>query len=162
MTAQQIARDYLREAYRQAALSPDPSNQVGAVLVNSVGRIVGQGYNHLPGGVTCDLTNRDQKINKIQHAERDAIFSAWGEAFPLVMYAPWAACNYCAQDIISCKVITKLVVHQQRMDLTPERWVESIKYAHQMLADAGIEVQFWSGNVGGVRPILVDGKGWLP
>jgi deoxycytidylate deaminase len=76
------------------------------------------------------------------------------------MYCPWAACGECARAIIQCG-IKKLVVHKQRMDQTPERWLDNVLKANKMLVDCGVVLQVYDGPVGG-NMILVNGEEWQP
>lgn len=135
----------LDEAYRHARFSPDKSNQNGAILYSLKDeKVVGYGYNSFFNGVKPVLTDRDQKLARITHAEEAAIACGWGAKGPLVLFCPWAACAGCARDIINCRGgIVKLVVHKPRMDTTPERWVKDIEYAHAMIEEAGIKVEVY-------------------
>lgn len=162
------AIDYLKLSYVAAQGSPDPSNQVGAVVVTSKGLSVGNGCNNFPRGIKPILDDRDQKLKRIQHAERAALFSAWDtmnkhKIFDdkLTMYAYWAACCHCAQDILSSRVKT-LWVHKQRMDMTPERWKADVEYALSMLSEGGITINSYDGPVFGAPAIRVDGRSWSP
>jgi deoxycytidylate deaminase len=156
------AIDFLRKAYEAGARSPDPSNQVGAVVViPESGWVAGYGCNDFPAGIKPILDDRDQKLKRIQHAERASLFRAWGAPGPLVMYAYWAACCHCAQDIL-CSPVKELWVHKQRMDMTPDRWKADVEYALSMLAEGGITINQYDGPVFGAPLIRVDTKLWSP
>lgn len=156
--------DYLRMCYRAARNSPDPSNQNGAVLVDlGTGKVVGKSCNHFSRKIKPHLADRDQKIARITHAEEGCVMSAWGQKGPLVMYCPWASCADCARDIINCPAeIVTLVVHEERMALTPARWVKSIEYAHTMLKEAGIEISVHKGRIPDGKTIICNGQNWSP
>jgi deoxycytidylate deaminase len=156
-------QELLQRAYVQAKNSPDESNQNGALLwCPRTSRQVGNSYNHF-NKVKPKLGNRDEKLARITHAEEGAIHSAWGAVGPLWMYCPWASCAECARDIINCGgEIQRLIVHTERMNLTPERWVASIKYAHDMLAEAGVGLTYVSGPIAGAPKIWVNGRKWSP
>jgi dCMP deaminase len=159
-------QELLADAYRYARRSPDPSNQNGAIIhcrhdfVNSVG------WNTFPRGVevTQQLRNdREQKLLYIEHAERAAIYQAVKAGFSTegaTMYCPWAACHECARGII-ISGIDKVVVHKERMDLTPERWKKSVDSALEMLTNAEIMVDYYSGPVY-ASPVIVNGSFWSP
>ncbi len=77
------------------------------------------------------------------HAETDALLtcakvgiSTAGET----LYAPWASCVECAQDIISAG-ISRVVVSQGAMNSTPDDWVPKVEAGLDMLMDAGIKVE---------------------
>lgn len=152
---------YLRHAYDAAQGSPDPSNQVGAVVVNENGFVAGKGCNNFPRGIAPILADREAKLRRIQHAERASLFDAYGERGTLIMFAYWAACCYCAQDILSSPV-TSLYVHKQRMDMTPDRWKADVDYALGMLTEGGILVHYFDGPIPGAPNIRVDSKLWSP
>ena len=157
----QVEHFYLRHAYNAAQGSPDPSNQVGAVVVDIGGYIRGRGCNNFPRRIKPELVDREAKLKRIQHAERAALFEAFGTEGSLIMFAYWAACCYCAQDILSSPV-TDLYVHKQRMDMTPERWKADVDYALGMLREGGISVHYFDGRIPGGAHVLVDGKLWSP
>lgn len=94
MTPQQ----YLLMAYKEATKSPDPSTQNGAVIVTTAGTAAD--CNRFPERVkiTDARLERPLKYNFIEHAERNAIFSAARKQLPLLgatMYVPWFACSDC-------------------------------------------------------------------
>jgi deoxycytidylate deaminase len=77
------------------------------------------------------------------------------------MVCPWAACCDCARSII-CAGIKTLVVHKERMDMTPEHWRADVDDALNMLSEAAVEIIHFEGPVRGALPILADGKLWSP
>jgi deoxycytidylate deaminase len=155
--------ELIKLCYVQAVNSPDPSNQNGAVLWDpATDRKVGASHNHF-NKVKPNLGDRDQKLARITHAEEGVVHSAWGAIGPLWMYCPWASCSDCARDIINCKAnIRRLIVHRERMDETPERWVASIEYAHAMLAEAEIGITYVDGPIQGAPLINVNGRKGSP
>ncbi len=165
-------RDYLALAYARALDSPDLSNENGALLVPAglapypsvlhVG-----GCNDFVAGteVTPELlADRDAKLRAIIHAETAAIFEAAATGlrlFDATMYSPWAPCSECAKAIIACD-ITRLVVHGDRMDLTPERWKEDVKAGLAMLAASECVLLTVVRGAIDAEPILVNGRLWSP
>ncbi len=160
----QEAEAYLILAYALAAQSRDTSNQNGAIILWDEW-VVGKGFNDLPKGVR-DLPERHErplKYSYFRHAERAAIYRAAREGNPTqgaVMYCPWFACADCAIGIIESG-ITRVVGHKERMEQTPERWLDSIAQAFQMLTEAGVHTEFYSGRLG-ATPILVNSELWTP
>jgi len=156
----------LREAYRAALRSPDPSNQNGAVLLSPSGRLVGiRGWNDIDPAYkgTVDLHDRDEKLFYIQHAERAVILRACRLGLSTryrTLVCPWFACSDCAKAISWAK-ITRVVGHKQRMDLTPDRWKANVAKANQYLRDCGIELEFYDGELG-CAPIRCNGTLWTP
>ena len=165
--------DFLRRAYIYARdESVDKSTQCGAILVPDGNRVLQStlGTNRFPPGVKCTpelLADRDKKLFRIQHAERDAIMKAAARGtatFGGTIYCPWFACNYCAQDII-CAGIKRMVGHLPIMEKTPDRWLDSIHEADEMLDEAGVIRDYLEGDLFDGDPaysVLFDGKLWVP
>lgn len=167
-------RHWLRRAYINAKKnSPDPSTQCGAVLVpeGPAGYKNTQicfGINRFPKGVKVTparLADRDTKLAFMVHAERDAIFKAALRGISTLeatLYVPWFACADCAQAIIQAG-IRRVVGHKQVMDKTPARWVESIQFADTMLDEAGVEREYYDGQLFEDNfKVLFDGTLWTP
>jgi dCMP deaminase len=153
--------------------SDDPSTQCGAVLVPAGpagyrNTQVCFGTNHFPKGVkvTPDrLADRDTKLFYMVHAERDVIYKAALRGISTLdatLYVPWFACADCAQAIIQSG-ITRVVGHQAVMDKTPERWMESIQAADQMLDEAGVKREYYTRSIfDNDFKVLFDGGLWTP
>lgn len=170
---QWIERDFLRRAYIHARdCSVDPSTQCGAILVPSGNRVFQSilGTNRFPPGVKCTpelLANRDKKIFRIQHAERDCITKAASRGIATLgatIYCPWFACNFCAQDII-CAGIKRMVGHVSVMNKTPDRWRASIEEADEMLDEAGVIRDYLEGDLfegDSAYSVLFNQELWVP
>lgn len=162
------AEQLLLMCYQRAALSPDPSNQNGAlVYIPETGIIVSDECNRFPRCVEVTeelLANRDQKLKYIEHAERCAVYASAASNYSTegqAMFCPWAACHECARSII-LSGIKHLVVHQARMDTTPERWLEDVNGALQLMKDSGIIIYYFDKPVRGAPNIRVNGQDWSP
>jgi deoxycytidylate deaminase len=165
-------RHMIQLAYMIAELSPDPSTRVGAVL--SGGSTLEDswttgGWNHFTEGVELEfedelLRDRDMKMKWIEHAERNAIFSAVRGHFPIdhktVMYCTWGTCTDCARAVVECGIRT-LVRHKQASERCPERWAADLTVADEILRVGGVEIVEYDGTIGKVKG-LIDGKEWLP
>lgn len=152
-------------AYQEAKLSPDPSTQNGALLIDQDGAIVSRAVNRFPNGVktTPERWERPLKYKVIEHAERNVLFNLARTGIRtegLVMVCPWAACADCARAIIQCG-IKKLVTHQQAHDKSPEFWRKEIEIAFVMLREAEVEVVMYDGLMG-VEGVLHSGQLWNP
>lgn len=79
--------------------SKDPKTQVGAVLVDSLNRIIGTGYNGLQSGSYeyASLWNSDQKHDYVVHAEMNAILNAVKEVRGSTLYVTLKPCPECAK-----------------------------------------------------------------
>jgi deoxycytidylate deaminase len=185
--ATSLAEHFLREAYYTAATSPDSSNQCGAVLTSpwhgnpnhdSSGLFIAARScnNFHPSiikqyGIKKLLENRDLKLTYIHHAERNVIYELIRnnvmsgnnriEPQHCIMYCPWFACMECAKTIEGVGIKT-IIGHQQRMDLTPERWIKSIKRGIDYLIQCGVTVRFFDGPIPDCPNIIVNGKEWNP
>jgi len=165
--------DILKSAYQVANMSKDPSTQTGAVLINTeFGGLafVSAGYNNFPrnvGQTEERMKDRDTKLAYIEHAERNAIFSAAQIGYSirhLTLYAPWFACADCGRAIIQAG-IKEVVGHTLMDEITPDRWKQSIDFARRMMLEAGVKMRWISAPIEGVNIrfngqliSLVDGK----
>lgn len=150
--------EYLREAYRVAEQSPDPSTQNGAVLVDCfTGDIMLGACNDFPAGVVHSverLNDRDVKLAFIEHAERAVIFKALRVGLPppmntYTLYACWAACADCSRAIIASG-IKEVVAHKHPThDARPE-WRKTIDFAKEMFKESGVNFREVEGKIGGV------------
>lgn len=156
---------YLGMAYDQAVNSPDVSNQVGAVILTLDDRVIGACNKFPPGVKHTDerATTRPEKYNYYAHAERSSIFKCADlgtSTRGAIMFSPWSPCCDCARGII-LSGISKLVVHYQRMALTPDRWTGDFIKSFSMLDEAGVEVEKLFGPVDGPS-VIVNGRLWSP
>ena len=152
---------YMRMAYRAALVSPDPSTQNGAVIVNRDGELVFSCNKFAHGvAVTTERLERPLKYEYIGHAERNVIYraamrgTATGGA---TMYVPWFACSACAIAIIQAGII-EVVGHNLPEHEDNPRWKESIRTAMGMLEESGVRTRYLEGSIGKVAPILMNGK----
>lgn len=131
---------YLRLAAELAQTqSDDPHTQNGAVLVTETGICVGAA-NQFPPGVLALDTRRERptKYSYIEHAERNAIYTACRSGLTIkraTLYCPWFACADCARAII-CAGITEVVglAHPPAHGA----WQHSIDCADEMFSEAGV------------------------
>ena len=145
---------YLHRAYSYAeSKSLDPSTQNAAILLHpnpTIGVLV-QAANGLPTGITLsdEVWRSPDKYLYVEHAERNVIYKAAKRGVitqGLTMYCPWICCADCARAIIQAG-IKKVVGHQDLLDLTPDRWKNSVDVGTGMLKEAGVQVGMWQGNV---------------
>ena len=162
------AAQYLANAYAIAGQSRDQSNQNGSVLINAAGENtpIATGVNNFPPGVKfteARSESRPEKYRYFGHAERNAIYQAArsGKAvYGSTMYCPWAACCPCARALI-CSGTKHLVMHHERMQMTPERWLEDVNEALSMLEEAGVQLHYFDGPIK-APCVIVNGDMWYP
>jgi len=119
--------------------SKDPSTKVGAVIADGK-RVVSMGYNGFPKGV-LDLeelyANREEKLERIVHAEINAILYANESLVGKTLYTfPFQCCARCAAQVIQSGI--KRVVAPQSIDT---KWKNSFLIANQMFREAKVEVE---------------------
>lgn len=141
-------RRYLDVARQVSTWSKDPSSQIGAVLVNDLGQIVGTGYNGFPRGVEdteARYNDRELKYKLVAHAEFNACISAGHAArgATLYVYPGWGKpcmCTECTKIAIQSGVkrVVGLVRPIDKEKL--ERWKESLALGMLMCNEAKIEV----------------------
>lgn len=138
-------------AFGATMLSDDNYTQVGSVLLLSDNETMFIGSNNYPyklsdAKLALANTNRDFKLQYIEHAERNVIYGAAQSEYSTknsILYCTWACCQECARAIVISGV-KKVVTSQYMYDITPERWKASIKTAHEILKEGGVELVFWA------------------
>lgn len=149
-----IIKDLLQKTYRLAKLeSTDPSTQNTALLIDNLENrnILAMGANHFPRGVieTTERWERPLKYKYVEHAERNCVYAAASIGVATkgtVMVCPWFACAGCARGIIQSG-IKEVIGHQPTIDLTPDRWKESIEEGLYMLREGGVKYSFYEGKI---------------
>lgn len=163
-----LAEQYLANAYALALQSRDTSNQNGAVLIGANGdnTPIATGVNNFPPGVKFTAERSEQRPAKylyFEHAERGALYQASRinkAVFGSTMYCPWAACCDCARGLI-CSGVKYLVMHHERMQMTPARWLDDVNVALTMLKEAGVQLHYFRGPIQ-ASALLVNGELWKP
>ncbi len=165
--------ELLVEAYQIATLSPDPSTQNGAIVLDKDFNLLGVGCNTFTKGVESspEKLERPLKYSLVEHAERNSIYNCLATIQPVgasldnlwvpkgrphTMVCPWAACVDCARAIVQCGIHI-LVRHQSATDRSPAHWIESIALADEILADGSVEVINVKGFLGAPE-ILHNGE----
>lgn len=140
-------RRFLDVAKTVSTWSKDPSSKLGAVVVDTEGRIVGEGFNGFPRGVEDTeerLNNREIKYEFVVHAEVNAIITAGDRArgSTLYVYPGWGSpcmCTNCCKTAIQAGIrrVVGLIrpVDAERL----ERWRASLALAQVMCDESGIE-----------------------
>ena len=129
---------FLAMARLVAGWSKDPSTQVGSVIVDQNNRIVSLGYNGPPRGVKDGYSDRDQKIRRTIHAEKNAASFAKCDLTGCTIYVTHPTCSPCAAFAIQQGIKT-VVFYEGNSDFL-SRWQEDYDEAMAMYAEAGVEV----------------------
>lgn len=129
----------LQMAALTATWSKDPSTRVGAVITDGANRIISQGYNGLPRGVSDDpavLADRDEKLRRTIHAEMNAVLFAGRPLTGCTIYVTHAPCARCAAVLIQAGI--RRVVALDRV--LGGHWAADLKSSEQMLLEAGVQI----------------------
>lgn len=122
--------------------SRDPSTQVGAVITDSLGRIVSTGFNGFPRGVDDSpdrYNDRDAKLGLCVHAELNAILFGGDRVRGASIYIyPLPPCCECTKAIIQSGII-RIVYPDMPI---PDRWKTSIEMSRMMLKEAGVTLDY--------------------
>lgn len=136
----------MRWALLHALQSPDPSTQIGGVLLDPRGRKLHGDCNRMPLGVSNDNPDgstrwvRPGKYMMVAHCEHNTILGAARQGLPIkgaTLVCTWCACDRCAVDVIEAG-LSRMV----RIDWPEDaaHWTESIGVGDLMLKEAGVEV----------------------
>lgn len=143
---------FLDLAKLAASWSKDPSTKVGAVIVGPDGEIRSTGFNGFPRGIADTeerLTNREEKLNLVVHAEMNAVLNAARFGVQLkgcTMYMVatdqsgrvWGGppCTRCTVEVIQSGIST-IISYPKKS--APSRWQSSLAAAEKLLEEAGVK-----------------------
>lgn len=152
MDFRQLKWDYrfLKLAGHISSWSKDPSTKVGAVLVDSLNRVISVGYNGFPRGVDDAehrYADREKKYQMVVHAEVNAILMAGAAArgsmlyvYPSFMVPPICAdcCKLAIQAgvarIVGYRIEDDVPLNERQL-----RWKDSILVSRTMCDEAGVK-----------------------
>lgn len=130
-----------------AQWSKEDGKRVGAVIVGPHNEIRSTGYNGLPRKITekPERFDRDTGARHLWsfHAEIAAITNASRHGTPLdecTIFVSLHPCANCAKAIIQTGI--KKVVTRAAPD--PSSWAQSYSIAQEMLAEAGVQIEFYN------------------
>lgn len=158
---------YLTRAYDNAAYSFDESSQIGAVIVREDGYITGHGWNRFPAGVemTPERWERPLKYEYVVHAEVTSILHSLANSHrPHTMYCNLPACANCAKTMVEAG-LRKVVGHQLLADHFAEhnpKWTEQRDLGMSMLAEGGVEIEWYDEPLPEAVTILSGGQKFDP
>lgn len=148
---------YFRELAHTVKLkSKDENTQIGAVIVGKDKEIVSTGYNSFPRGIDDTKKQRQQRPEKyfwFEHAERNAIYNAARIGVSTkgcTMYLSCGVpCSDCARGIINSG-ITRIFCERGGSTSNAPKWDESAERSWEMFDEAGVNVQFYDDEFGGM------------
>ena len=104
--------------------SKDPSTQVGAVIVAPDKSVISLGYNGFPRKMEDKLellSNREEKLSRIVHAEINALITAKQDVTGCTLYTyPFMCCDRCAVQMIQAGITT--FVYTKATEEQCKRW----------------------------------------
>lgn len=134
---------FLPIAKTVAALSKDPSAQVGAVALNDDGILLAVGYNGFPRGVGDDparYAEKEVKYKLISHAEQNLVAQAAYAGQSLrgatVVLSGLYPCSSCAKSLIQSGV--KRIITPPA-DANP-RWAPDAEWSRLMFEESDVEI----------------------
>lgn len=161
----------LQEAFSVAAISEDPSTQVGAAILTPAEagdnrrptgfnrRVSKMGYERLP--------EQERRYRTTIHAEEDALqdLSTSRSNADRVMACTLACCPHCALLMVHNCIDTLIVHHPTIVEYIhrcggKDPW--HIFEAHEFLHLSGVNVLYVGGPIPGAQPILLKGQEWQP
>jgi dCMP deaminase len=127
-----------------AAMSKDPSTQVGAVVLGPDYEIRTTGWNGAPRGCKADedsrFSDRATRLSWSSHAEANAIAQAASTGTPLkgcAMVVTHIPCSACAKLIVQAGI--KRVASPAPNDSFALRWAEDIAVTKALFAECGVK-----------------------
>lgn len=173
------AEYYLKLAYSHAhSFSHDPHTQIGSVIVDSRGIPISYGTNKLTPGMygiydtpeeirNSQAVQKPQKYENIEHAERNSIYGiitsslVQKEQNPCyIMFCPYFSCVECSRAIINSNI--KVVIgHKNVLDLTPDRWKQSIQKGRELFDKANVLYCEYEGTIN-APSVMMNGELFTP
>lgn len=131
-------RRFIQLAYCVRLWSKD-SRPVGAILVDQRRRVIGEGYNGFPPGISdtkARLEDQDLKRSLMVHAEVNALLNAVSDTHGSTLYSTRYPCHTCA-TVIAQKGVMRVV--SPAPNLKHDTWGASTQLAMDIFKEAGIE-----------------------
>lgn len=123
-----------------ASRSRDPGTKVGAVILRKDKSIVSVGYNGFPRAMPDYeewYANREEKLDRIIHAELNAIIQARTDLTGCSMAVTHPPCIECAKNIIAAGI--SLIAWPKPSEDYLSRWGEDYLRAKQLLQDCDVD-----------------------
>jgi dCMP deaminase len=144
-------RSFLRLCFEVRENSHDPDRSVGAVIVDGADDVLGVGTNAPPSALKLTLAESHEAVRQdrawkyftLEHAERNAIFTAYAQGKLLAgatMYTTLFPCADCARAIVAAGLSRLVVFGLAKDPIRDEKWLEHYRHADRMLAMAGVIV----------------------
>ena len=135
--------------------SKDENTQIGAVIVGKDKEIVSTGYNSFPRGLQDNIRvaqERPEKYFWFEHAERNAIYNFARIGVSTKGCTMYLSVEYLVQIVLEellMLVLDEYFVNEELL-LKGPHWEENYERSWSMLEEAGINVQFYDDEYGGL------------
>jgi len=139
-------RTYFGLCQKVSESSTDPDTRVGCVVVRRATVLVG-GCNAFPQGLDDSTGRRSIRPDKyawIEHAERNAIYSAARMGIALAgarLYVELMPCIECARAIIQAGISEVIVSADRMLRYENDKYSKEHAVAELMLREAGVSVR---------------------
>ena len=128
--------------------SKDPNTQFSCIVVGPDNYIRATGYNSFPTGIRDDVPERLERPEKymwIEHAERNAIYSANRTGTILVgsrIYQPGLPCMDCGRAILQVGIVEIIydAARQEEWERTTPRYVPDFLRVRTLLEEGGVKI----------------------
>jgi len=132
---------FMEMAKMAASWSKDPSTGVGCVIADKKNRFVSLGFNGFPRGISDStelLMDREEKLRRTIHAEKNAMLFATRSIEGCSVYVTRPPCGPCAAELVQSE-IARVVFPSPPLDFL-ERWKADVNSSYSMFTEAGIEI----------------------
>jgi dCMP deaminase len=130
---------FMAQANLIASWSKDPSTKCGAVIVNNLKQVLGQGFNGFPREVSDDperYADRPTKYAMIVHCEANAILNARQDVSGCTLYTTKFPCSGCTKLIIQAGIALVVCPEPDVND-----WVDDARVSWRMFQEANVDVR---------------------
>ncbi|MBY3589487.1 hypothetical protein HJA87_06260 [Rhizobium bangladeshense] len=145
-------RRFLIRCDEVKAMSHDPHRQVGVVIVGTEGTVIAEGTNAPPSAFGLNHLETQMEISNdpswkyfmLEHAERNAIFSAHNRGISLAgatMYGSLFPCADCARAMVAVGISRVVVSTADNDPRRDEKWRDHYKYARLVFELGGVSVE---------------------
>jgi dCMP deaminase len=144
-------RRFLQLCFEVRENSHDPDRKVGAVIADRADHVLAVGTNAPPLALKLTVADSHEAMRQdrawkyfmLEHAERNAIFTAYAQGKVLLgatMYTTLFPCADCARAIVAAGLSRLVVLGIAKDPIRDEKWLEHYGHADRILAMAGVTV----------------------
>jgi dCMP deaminase len=134
-------RYFLEMADHAATKSKDPSTKVGAVIARQDNSVCSTGYNGFPRWMPDrpeHYVDRDEKYDRIIHAEMNALLHAREPVLGYTLYTSICCCHRCFVHMLQAGILR--FVFWKNTPIMIARWGSSFDKVRTYAAEAGVQL----------------------